>query len=128
MYLRAENPPKSAPDPIPTQKPIMKPILTLSKQEGPEVGCIETGILVTCYPEEREGRCHKRHQIKDTSRERGFLYQDILRGWYCMFLYNSFNWFSKILTLIKEIFRQLTVFSWQSTRLSFYRQTLTCEN
>ena len=35
-----------------------------------------------------------------------------------MFLYNSFNWFSKILTLIKEIFRLLTVFSRQSTGLS----------
>lgn len=35
VYLRAENPPKMAPDAIPTQKPIMNPILILSKQLGP---------------------------------------------------------------------------------------------
>lgn len=45
-YLSAENPPKRAPDPMPTQKPIMKPILTLSKQLGPPVGAIDTGIIV----------------------------------------------------------------------------------
>lgn len=34
-YLKAENPPNNAPDAIPTEKPIMKPILTRSKQLGP---------------------------------------------------------------------------------------------
>lgn len=34
-YLRAEKPPKSAPDAMPTQKPIVKPIFTRSQQLGP---------------------------------------------------------------------------------------------
>uniref|UniRef100_A0A0K8T5D9 Uncharacterized protein n=1 Tax=Lygus hesperus TaxID=30085 RepID=A0A0K8T5D9_LYGHE len=34
-YLRAPNPPKRAPDAIPTQNPIMKPVFILSKQLGP---------------------------------------------------------------------------------------------
>lgn len=34
-YLRAENPPKSAPEAIPTQNPIVKPNFILSKQVGP---------------------------------------------------------------------------------------------
>lgn len=34
-YLRAEKPPKSAPDAMPTQNPIVKPIFTRSQQLGP---------------------------------------------------------------------------------------------
>lgn len=33
--LSAENPPKIAPEAIPTQKPIMAPIFIRSKQDGP---------------------------------------------------------------------------------------------